>query len=104
MIKDLASYEKRPEDMTGSVEMLKFWLFGKQLATAVIAETNEPPIGYAIYSPVFASFATKANVHPEDLFIKPEYRRQGFGKEIFRRLLKIIKDEGYSGLEWSRLD
>ena len=34
--------------MTGSVEMLKFWLFGKQLATAVIAETNEPPIGYAI--------------------------------------------------------
>ena len=40
LINGLAAYEKRPEDMTGSVEMLKFWIFGKKIATAVIAEIN----------------------------------------------------------------
>ena len=104
LINGLAAYEKRPEDMTGSVEMLKFWLFEKKIATAVIAEINGEPIGYAIYYPVFASFAAKANVHLEDLYIKPEYRRRGFGKEFFDKLVKTIKDDGYSDLEWSCLD
>lgn len=27
MINELAIYEKRPEDMTGSTKMLKLWLF-----------------------------------------------------------------------------
>ena len=85
LINGLAAYEKRPEDMTGSVEMLKFWIFEKKIATAVIAEINGEPIGYAIYYPVFASFAAKANVHLEDLYIKPECRRRGFGKEFLDR-------------------
>ena len=33
LINGLAAYEKRPEDMTGSVEMLKFWIFEKKIAT-----------------------------------------------------------------------
>lgn len=104
MIKGLASYEKRPEDMTGSVKLLKYWLFEKKVATAIIAEIEEVPIGYAIYYPIFASFAAKVNVHIEDLFIKPEFRGQGFGKELFFKLSEIIKNEGYSELEWSCLD
>lgn len=103
-IKGLALYEKRPEDVTGSVEMLKFWLFEKKIATAIIAEIDKEPVGYAIYYPVFASFAAHANVHIEDLFIKPEYRRQGLGKKFFHKLSELIKSEGYSELEWSCLD
>lgn len=30
MINGLALYEKRPNDMTGSIEMLKYWLFEKK--------------------------------------------------------------------------
>ena len=104
MINGLATYEKRPEDMTGSIKMLKYWLFEKKIATAVIAEMDNKPIGYAIYYPKFASFAAKMNVYIEDLFIKPEYRGKGFGKEFFHKLLEMIKDEGYSKLEWSCLD
>lgn len=103
-IKGLALYEKRPEDVTGSVEMLKFWLFEKKTATAIIAEIDGETVGYAIYYPVFASFAAHTNVHIEDLFIKPEYRRQGLGREFFYKLLELIKSEGYSELEWSCLD
>ena len=103
-INGLALYEKRPQDMTGSKEMLKFWLYEKRIATAVVAEFEGNAIGYAIYYPVFGSFSAKANVHLEDLFIKPEFRRQGFGKEFFFALAKMIKDEGYSKIEWSCLD
>ena len=49
MINGLALYEKRPNDMIGSIEMLKYWLFEKKIATAVIAEIKDQIIGYAIY-------------------------------------------------------
>lgn len=104
LINGLALYEKRPQDMTGTEEMLKYWLFDKKVATVLIAESGGETVGYAIYYPVFGSFAAKANVHIEDLFIKPEYRRKGFGKEFFFQLTEIIKEEGYSRLEWSCLD
>lgn len=105
LINGLASYEKRPNDMTASIEDLEYMLFKKHIATAVIAENNEGnPLGYAIYYPIFSSFSGKAKVHLEDLFIKPEYRHQGLGKEFFYQLTKLIKDEGYIEMEWSCLD
>lgn len=104
LINGLALYEKRPNDMTGTVGMLEYWLFEKKIATALIAEINECAIGYAIYYPVFGSFSAKANVHIEDLFIKPTYRNQGYGSKFFDKLVGIIKDEGYYKLEWSCLD
>ena len=103
-IKGLAAYEKRPQDVTGSIETLGFWLFEKKAATAVIAEYGGDAVGYAIYYPVFGSFSAIANAHLEDLFIKPEYRRKGLGKEFFSELSKTLKSEGYSKLEWSCLD
>ena len=104
LINGLALYEKRPQDMTGSKEMIEHWLFEKKIATAVIAEFDGKTVGYAIYYPVFGSFSAKANVHLEDLFIIPEFRHQGLGKKFFFELSKIIKNEGYSKMEWSCLD
>ena len=37
LINGLAAYEKRPQDMTGTKEQLKEWLFEKQVATALLA-------------------------------------------------------------------
>lgn len=72
LIKGLAAYEKRPQDMTATQEDLRYLLFEKNIAAALIAELSGEPVGYAIYYPVFASFAAKAGVHLEDLFLKPE--------------------------------
>ena len=105
LINGLAAYEKRPQDMTGTKEQLIEWLFEKQVATALLAENQEGQnIGYAIYYPTFGSFSTKANVHVEDLYIRPEYRRQGYGRIFFTRLVEWIQGEGYTKLEWSCLD
>ena len=71
MIKGLAEYEKRPQDMTASQEDLCHWIFEKKIATALIAEYNNEAIGYAIY---FGSFAAEAGVHLEDMFLNEKYR------------------------------
>ncbi len=105
LINGLAAYEKRPQDMTGTKEQLKEWLFEKQIATALLAENQEGQnIGYAIYYPTFGSFSAKANVHVEDLYIRPEYRHQGYGRIFFTRLVGWIQGEGYAKLQWSCLD
>lgn len=104
MIKGLAAYEKRPQNMTGTQEKLKYWIFERKIATVLIAEYDGEAVGYALYYPIFGSFAAEGRVHLEDLFIKEEYRNQGIGKYFFDRIAGIVREEGYSAMEWSCLD
>lgn len=104
MIKGLAEYEKRPQDMTASKEDLRYWIFEKKIATGLIAEYNNEPIGYAIYYPVFGSFAAEAGVHLEDLFLNEKYRHCGLGRTFFSKIEEFVKQDGYSKIEWSCLE
>lgn len=104
MIKGLAEYEKRPQDMTASQEDLCYWIFEKKVATVLIAEYNNETIGYAIYYPVFGSFAGEAGVHLEDLFLNEKYRHCGLGGKFFSKIEEFVKQDGYSKMEWSCLE
>ena len=93
LIKNLAEYEKRPQDMTATDENLCYWIFEKKIATVLIAQYDEEIIGYAIYYPVFGSFAGEAGVHLEDFLLKEEqyvktyiiyFRESGVNPEQFR--------------------
>ena len=97
LINELALYEKRPEDMTGTKE-------DRQIATSFIAKLNGKDIGYAIYYPVFGSFSAKGKVHLEDIFIKKEYRGLGYGKYFLENIIKDVLSNGYTSMEWSCLD
>lgn len=55
LIREMAKYEKRPEDMTGTQEALSYWLFERKIATILLLEYEKKVIGYAIYYPVFGS-------------------------------------------------
>lgn len=104
LIKNLAEYEKRPQDMTATEETLCYWIFEKKIATVLIAQYDEEIIGYAIYYPVFGSFAGEAGVHLEDFLLKEEYRHRGLGKKFFSRIEEYVKEDGYSKIEWSCLE
>lgn len=94
MIKDLAAYERRPQDMTASQDDLCYWIFEKKIATVLIAEYNHETVGYAIYYPVFGSFAAEAGVHLEDMFLNEKYRHCGLGRKFFSKI-------EWSCLEWN---
>ena len=104
LVREMAKYEKRPEDMTGTQETLSYWLFERKIATILLLEYEKKVIGYAIYYPVFGSFAACGGIHLEDLYIKAEYRKHGFGRCFFDAVAKRAKAEGYSRMEWSCLD
>ena len=38
LIKEMATYERRPQDMTGTKEELEYWLFDRKVATALFLE------------------------------------------------------------------
>lgn len=103
LINEMALYEKRPQDMTGSVELLTYWLFERSIAKAFIAACEGKTVGYAIYYPVFGSFSSLGRVHLEDIYIRQEFRGQGLGKEFFAFIAGKVLEEGYAGLEWNCL-
>ena len=38
LVREMAKYEKRPEDMTGTQETLSYWLFERKIATILLLE------------------------------------------------------------------
>lgn len=104
LILGLATYEKRPQDMTASKEALAYWIFEKNIATTLIAEIDGKKIGYALYYPIFGSFSAIGKVHLEDIFLYEEYRGKGYGKQFLAKVIECVFEDGYCGMEWSCLD
>ena len=104
LIKGLASYEKRPQDMIGTKEQLSYWLFERKVATVLIAEYGKEVVGYALYYPIFGSFSAIGKIHLEDIFIQPNFRGYGVGRFFLAKIAEIILADGYTEMEWNCLD
>lgn len=105
LIQALAEYEKLTHAVTGNVEALREHLFGSRpYVEAIIAEYNGETAGFALFFPNYSTFLTQPGIYLEDLFVLPEYRRKGIGKEILGYLANLALQRGYGRLEWSVLD
>ena len=103
-IQDLAIYEEMLDQVQATEDGIREWLFEKQKAEVLFALVNGREIGFALYFYNFSTFLGKAGLYLEDLFIKPEYRRFGFGKAILKKLAQIALERGCGRLEWACLD
>ncbi|MFE6893455.1 GNAT family N-acetyltransferase [Streptomyces sp. NPDC057694] len=107
MIRELAAYEKVPDEARASEQQLREALFGERPAAfAHIAEddTSGEPVGFALW---FLNFSTWRGVHGiylEDLYVRPEARGGGHGKALLTELARICVERGYERLEWSVLN
>jgi len=105
LIQALAEYEKLSYAVTGNPENLEQHLFGsKPYAEVIIAEYEEKPVGFALFFHNYSTFLTKPGIYLEDLFVLPEYRRQGIGKAVLTYLAKLAVSRDCGRLEWSVLD
>ena len=104
LIQELADYEKLSNEAVATEELLKFWLFDKERAEAIILEVDQIVIGFALYFHNFSTFLGKAGLYLEDLYIKPDYRHKGYGKQVFKYLAKLTLERGCGRMEWSVLD
>ena len=105
LIKALAEYEKLTHQVTGSKEDLSNHLFGSRVyAEAIVAEVDREIVSFALFFPNYSTFLTKPGIYLEDLFVLPEYRRQGIGKAMLSYLGKLAVKRDAGRLEWSVLD
>jgi len=108
MIHDLAVYEKEPDAVKNTEEMLHASLFGEnpQVFVHVVdsPEAGEPIVGYALWFLNYSTWEGKLGIHLEDLYVRPEARGGGHGKALLRNLAGIAVERGYARVEWSVLD
>ncbi|PPS46157.1 GNAT family N-acetyltransferase [Chroococcidiopsis sp. TS-821] len=105
LIQALAEYEKLSHAVTGSAEALREHLFSAQpYVEAIIAEVKGQAVGFALFFHNYSTFLTQPGIYLEDLFVLPEYRRQGIGKALIKYLAQLAVERGCGRLEWSVLD
>jgi GNAT superfamily N-acetyltransferase len=104
-IRQLAEYEKLSSKVVASEELLRESLFGKQpKAEVLIAYFGDEPAGFAVFFHNFSTFAGRAGIYLEDLFVEPKFRRNGIGKALLALLAKLTKKRDCARLEWAVLD
>ncbi|WP_414566334.1 MULTISPECIES: N-acetyltransferase family protein [unclassified Anabaena] len=105
LIKGLAEYEKLSHAVTGNTLDLQEHLFGSpKYIEAILAEYAGQAVGFALFFYNYSTFLTKPGIYLEDLFVLPEYRRQGIGKAILSKVAQIAVERNCGRLEWSVLD
>ena len=96
-IKKLAEYEKRLAEVVATEKDLEKWIFDKNQAEVIFALEDGKEIGFALFFLSFSTYLGNVNLHLEDLFIDPEYRRKGYGTALLKKLAKIVVERVNSG-------
>ena len=105
LIRDLATYERAPNEVTATEEQLVDVLFReKPVAEVLLAFENEIPVGFAVFFHNFSTWLGRPGVYLEDLFVKPEKRGKGYGRALLVDLARIALERGCGRMEWAVLD
>src|SRR5256884_7649421 len=105
LIRDLATYERAPDDVVATEKGLHQVLFGAEpAAKVVIAFENTEPVGFADYFFNFSTWLGRPGLYLEDLFVKPEERGKGYGRALLVHLGRIARERGCGRMEWAVLN
>lgn len=104
-IKDLASYENAVDEVVAEEKDIQESIFGQSSSVkALICSLGEEPIGFAVYFYNYSTWQGKKGLYLEDLYVSPEHRGIGAGKELLKHLAKIAVSQNCGRFEWSVLD
>lgn len=103
LIRELAEYERLAGDVAWSdPEALRPHLFGDSAVARVLLATGDggEAAGFALWFPTFSTFLACPGIWLEDLFVRPEFRRQGHAQALLGALNAMTGGR----VEWSVLD
>src|SRR5437763_16847424 len=105
LIRDLATYERAPDEVIATEEQLVDVLFGeKPVAEVLLAFEAKSPVGFAVFFHNFYTWLGRPGLYLEYLFVKPEKRGKGYGRALLVELAKIARDRGCGRMEWAVLN
>ena len=105
LIRDLAHYERAPNEVVATEEGLREVLFGaRPAAEVVLALEGKMPVGFAVFFHNFSTWLGRAGLYLEDLFVRPDARGKGYGRALLVHLARIAQERGCGRMEWAVLD
>jgi GNAT superfamily N-acetyltransferase len=105
LIRELAEYERLSDEVVATEDGLREGLFGeRRYAEVLIAEHDGAPAGFALFFHNFSTFLGKPGIYLEDLYVRPEFRGSGIGRQLLVKLAHLALERGCGRLEWSVLD
>lgn len=112
LVKGIAEYERLSDEVVATEDALRESLFpstgsgraGWPGAEVAIGYAGTDPVGSAVYFHNYSTFLGRAGLYLEDIFVKPEWRRQGLGRQLLSYVARVAVERGCGRLEWSVLD
>jgi len=106
LVRELADYEKALHEVRLTEEELGECLFGDSPALfGHVAVADDGAVaGVALWFLNFSTWRGTHGIYLEDLFVQPQHRGTGLGRELLRTLAAVCVERCYSRLEWSVLD
>ena len=104
LVKELALYEKAPDEVTVSLEHFRDSGFGDSpVWWAFVAEEEGLVQGFALWYIRFSTWKGQ-RLYLEDLYVREEARGRKIGALLFERLMEEVKTRGFSGMMWQVLE
>jgi GNAT superfamily N-acetyltransferase len=104
-VRELADYERLRHLVSATEDGLREALFGAQPgAEVLLAFEGDTAVGFAVYFHNFSTFLGRKGLWLEDIFVKPEHRRKGYGRRLLLHVARIAHERGCGRFEWSALD
>ena len=106
LCRELAVYERAPEQFQMTAEQLDTALFGDEPKVfAHVAENAEGVVvGCAVWFLTFSTWDGVHGIYLEDLYVTPEQRGTGLGFALLAELARECVRNGYTRLQWAVLD
>lgn len=104
LIKELAKYEKAPQEVDNTLERMEQDGFGpEKVFDFIVAEEDGEILALALYYWSYSTWKGRC-MYLEDLVVTLEHRRRGIGQLLFAELIQIAKQKDARRLSWQVLD
>ena len=101
LIRELAAFEKAPEKVTNSVEMMKK---EKDLFHCFVAETEKGEIiGMALYFFAYYTWVGKS-LYLDDIYVKESFRKHRIGTALLSKVFEVANEENCKRVRWQVLN
>lgn len=104
LIKELAEYEKAPQEVTNTLALMEVDGFGAHpIYGFYVAEEEGTILGISLYYYRYSTWKGK-RLYLEDIVVTQSHRGRGIGKMLFDQTMKKALEENCTGIMWQVLD
>lgn len=104
LIRELALFEKAPEQVTNTLEAMEIDGFGEKPVFGLhVAELNREIVGMALYFVKYSTWKGKG-LYLDDLIVTEKHRGKGIGTKLLRAYLTVAKEINANQAHWQVLD